>query len=320
MAIQTQKSVDGWKLPSEGISRKHLINILNYVNFKGGCVVVNLKSFAGGSRLSLRATPEPCAGDTARLTWSEAPPGNIDAAPYKLVDFLIDKGLRVVVVGGQATEVSRSGITVLLPERCYATSRRRTERFSSALVKVTLSRNGSEATGLLRDFSAGFLRVRFAVRDAGFLLKGRGRLPLQVALANGKTTVYNGKGLIKRRTTNGENIDLIVALTTLPEEKSLGGEEATLARDLVATCRHPLSDRIIRLRLVKASYNSFVVSEHPEHAVLFPGLIVPEMRIDFGAGDFAECTVQIVGSEIRRLAHVDPRHAYTCSEKALLVY
>jgi hypothetical protein len=296
MTIQTLESGNGWKTPSEGISRKHLVNILNYVNFRGAYVVVNLKSLVDGRRLSLRAAPEPCAGDTARLAWSETPPGNIDAAAHQLVDFFIDMGSRVVIAGGRATDVSRSGIRVLLPERCYATSRRQMERFSSALVHVTLSRNGSEETGLLRDFGGGCLRVRFAVRDS-FLLNKRNKLPIRVAITHGKTTVYNGEGVIKRRAANGENIDLVVALTALSDDKSFGGQVATLSRDLVASCRHPLSDRIIRLRLVKASYNSFVVSESPERAMLFPGLIIPEIRIDFGAGDSAQCMAKVVCGE-----------------------
>ena len=156
--------------------------------------------------MSLRAAPEPCAGETARLTWSESPAQDRHGCGLRLVDFLIDKGSRVVVVGGQATDVSRSGITVLLPERCYATSRRRMTS-GSALVHVTLSRNGSEATGLLRDFGGGSSECGLLSAMSVSFRRGGASQPLQVALTYGKTTVYNGKGLIKRRMTNGENID-----------------------------------------------------------------------------------------------------------------
>ena len=297
MAIQTEESVETSKGLWEDISRKHLINILNYVNFKGGMVVVNLKSSLDGSRLSLRATPEPCIDHMARLVWLETPPGHIETAAYQLVDFFIDKGSRVVVVGGQVSDINRLGIMVVLPQRCYATSRRRMERFSSALVHSRLSRCESEATGLLQDFGGGCLKARFSAHDAGFLSKRNGKVPLKVALVDGKATVYNGEGLIKRRIANGEYVDLVIALTTFHGEKTSGGEELILGRDLIATCRHPLSDRIIRLRVVKASYNSFVVNEHPEHVTLFQGLIIPEMRIDFGTGDCAKCTAQVVGGE-----------------------
>jgi hypothetical protein len=280
----------------ESVSRKRLINILNYVNFKGNGVAVNLRSLPDGGMLSLKAAPEPCFGDTARLVWSEKPPTNI-ARAYEFTDFFIDKGSRLVIVGGRLTDISRSGITILLPEHCRATSRRRIERFSSATVHATLSRRRSEGTGLLQDFGGGFLKLRFAARDAGFLLKGRDRLPLQVALRCGETIVYDGRGLIKRRITDGENVGLVVALIPSANEKPEGSQEVVFDPALIAICRHPLSDKIIRLHVAKASYNTFVVHEDPEHVTLFQGLIVPEMRIDFGAGDSAECTAKVVGGQ-----------------------
>ncbi len=297
MIILTEDAAEGSKALSESVSRKRLINMLNHVNFRGGDVVVNLRRLRDGSRLSLRARPEPCSGDTAHLAWSETPPGNIATAPYELADFFIDRGSRVIIVEGKLTDVSRLGIAILLPDHCYATSRRRLERYSAAQVRATLSRNGSETTGLLQDFGGECLKVRFAAGDAGFLLKGRGAQPLQVSLMSGGAIVYTGKGLVKRHITNGENVDLVVALAAFSEEERTAGQEVTLGRPLVATCRHPLSDRLVRFQLTKASYNSFVVSEHPEHAVLFPGLIIPEMQIDFGAGVSVECTAQVAGGE-----------------------
>ena len=280
----------------ESVSRKRLINILNYVNFKGDGVAVNLRSLRDGGMLSLKAAPEPCFGETARLAWSEKPPTNIDTA-YEFTDFFIDKGSRLVIVGGRSTDIGRSGITVLLPKHCQATSRRRMERFGSAPVHATLSRNMSEGTGLLQDFGGGFLKVRLPARDAGFLVKGRDKLPLQVALRCGETIVYDGKGLIKRHITDGEHVDLVIALIPSVHEKSECSREVVFDPALIAICRHPLSDKIIRLHVAKASYNTFVVDEGPEHATLFQGLIVPEMRIDFGAGDSAECTAKVVGGE-----------------------
>jgi hypothetical protein len=297
MTIQAQDPFEEPEALSESVSRKRLVNILNYLNFKGGRVVVNLRSLRDGSSLSLRATPEPCANDMACLIWSETVPAKMDATAYEFADFLIDRGSRVVVVHGETAELGRSGITVGLPEHSQTTSRRRTERFSSSIVHATLSRYGSEATGLLQDFGGGYMKVRFAAHDAGLLLRKRSKVPLQVELKSGETTVYNGKSTITRHIANGENIDLVVALTDFGKEIPLGGQEVTLGRDLVATCRHPLSDRIVRLRLAKAWYNSFVANENPEHVTLFSGLIIPEMRIDFGAGDCAECAVQVMGGE-----------------------
>jgi hypothetical protein len=278
----------------ESISRKRLTSILNHVNFKENSVVVNLKRLRDGTILSLRATPEPCRGETARLTWSVNLPPDAETA-YEFADFLIDKGTRVIVVGGRSTDVGPSGITIFLPEHCQAISRRRTERFGSSSVRATLSRNGSTAVGFLRDFGGGFLKVTVAAREAGFLLKGGEEPPLYISLHRNGTAIYEGEGVVERRLAGGEDIDLVLALAPSSGDGSEESRETGLDPALIAICRHPLSDRIIRLHVARVTYNTLVVNEDPKHAVLFPGLIVPEMRIDFGAGDSAQCVARVTG-------------------------
>jgi len=282
--------------PLESVSRKRLVDILNYVNFLGKSVAVSLTRLHDGSVLSLKATVEPCRGDAACLTWSENPPGDIDAG-YGLNNFLIDMGSRLLIVDGTLTDMSRLGMRILLPEHCRATSRRRKERFCSAPVRTTISRNGSEATGLLQDFGGGFLKVRIAARDAGFLSMGRNELPLHVVLRREETTIYEGEAVIKRRAAHGEYLDLVVALIPSVQDESEDCREVAFNPALIAICRHPLSERIIRLHVAKASYNTIVVNEDPEHATLFRGLIISDARIDFGAGDSARCSAKVVRGE-----------------------
>ena len=75
MAIRTEEQLKSRKLSSESISRKRLINILNYVNFKGSSVVVNLRSLADGSMLSLRARRNPAPGKRLVLPGRRHRPG-----------------------------------------------------------------------------------------------------------------------------------------------------------------------------------------------------------------------------------------------------
>lgn len=293
MKNQTRGSTLEPRASSETYSRRRLINILNYVSYKDGEVAVNLRNPDNRRKVSLRAKPEPCMGDKVRLTWSEKPPKSVEFTDHEFVEFLIDKGSRVVLVDGQAADVDRSGITVLLPERCYASSRRRIERFNSAFVRATITYHGSEVSGVLQDFGGGYVKVRCSGRGLGSSFAKNRKSPLHIVLANRNATVYEGNGLIKRLVKDGENLDLVIALTASPNDKPIERQEVALSRNLVAFCRHPLSDRIIRLNVVEASYNSFVVRERPEHAALFCGLILPEVRIDLGTGEYAKCAVQV---------------------------
>jgi hypothetical protein len=294
MAVQEQRSTGGSNTPTTSVSRKHLINLLNHANFQEGCVVVNLKNIERNRKLSLRAIPDPCDGERVRLVWTENPPRHMDVSSHEFVDFLIDKGSRVVRVNGRVVNLDRSSMTVDLPERCYATSRRSMERFASARVRAIISREGTTASGVLLDFGGGFIKVRCTGHGTAVFPKSGDKNPIELILENERTTVYNGKGIIARRIANGEHLDVVVALVPVDKERELEEQEIAVDRNLFATCRHPLSDRIVRLLIIGLSYSFFVVREQPEHITLFSGLVIPEMRIDFGAGDFAECSAQVV--------------------------
>lgn len=291
--IQTEEAVGESIGFPKSVPLKRLVNILNYANFKEDGVLINLKSLQNGSRLTLKAAPQPCRGNMARFSWSESPPSNIGTA-YDLVDFFVDIGLKLLIVEGRLTDIGPSGMTVLLPERCYAISRRRIERYRSVFAHVTLSRNRAKVTGLLRDFGGGFLKVRFTAPDLDLLHIASSKQLLHIALTRGDSTVFTGKGLVKRRLASGDSIDLVLELMCFIEGKPEVSQEVPFEPALVATYRHPLSDKIVRVHLTRASYNSLVVREHPEHVTLFQGLIIPEMSIDFGTGDSAQCVAKVM--------------------------
>jgi hypothetical protein len=291
MAFQTQEALEPVE-GSESISRKYLVNTLNYLNFNGNRVVVNLKSRVDGNEISLRALPEPCSGDTVALVWSETPPKDI-AVAYELINILVDRGSGVIAVQGQLISINRTGASVLLPLRCDSISRRRLERFGSTQVRAIVSCSDKKAAGDLQDFGGGCLKIRLTVGDAGSLMGAGDKASVGVILFKESTAVYVGAGHVARRTKNGEMVDFVVSLTVSEEEMSLDGQQSKIGRDLVGVCHHPLCDRIVLLRLTMSSHNSFVVNEHPDHVSLFPGLIIPEFKLDFGAGDYARCTARI---------------------------
>ena len=295
MVIQTKEVNESSSLP-ERFHRRRLINILNHANFMGDHVVVNLRNIESGSGLALKATPEPCYPDSVRLVWSESPPTDIDTG-YDLIDFCIGIGARLLIIPGRLSEVDRSGVNVLLPEYGHAISRRRMERHNSVFARVTLSRGNLKVTGQLLDFGSGFLKVRLAPHDFVLFESPRSTRPIKLSLTRIDAAVYTGDCRIKRRFARKDEVDLVLELLPSAEEKPETDEGMVLNPALVVTFYHPLSDKVVRIALIKASYNSLVVREHPEHTTLFQGLVIADINIDFGTGDYAQFSAKVTGGE-----------------------
>ncbi len=106
--------------PQAGVQRvtkKRLVDSLNNVNFRENPVMVNLEHARYGTPLFLRAYPQPCSGDLLHCLWAEPCPANI-ATSYIARNFMVDRGLDLLIVDAQPKEISDTGITFLLPEEC----------------------------------------------------------------------------------------------------------------------------------------------------------------------------------------------------------
>jgi hypothetical protein len=302
------------------ISFKQLINLLNYANYETQSVTVNFTSLTDGSLLSLRATPEPCDSESVHLLWAVKPPLQDLVKAHSFANILIDKGSAVVVVSGKMENVDTSGITVLLSKNPYVMSKRHIERYKSKHVRAVLSQNGKEVDGLLSDFGGSFLRIRIAAVSPK--LSRSNRLPIQISLNVDGRQVYEGKGEIKRELSQNEGREVVLALLAPPDsefETSFGHE---LDPPLSATCRHPLTGKIVRFKITALSYRLFLAQENYTRATFFAGLVIPEMRIDFGAAEAACCTTKVIGGRtgswlvmIMDMSVIDQRRIFSFLER-----
>ena len=55
-----------------GVTRRHLVNKLNYLNFQDQTILVGLRHVCYDSAVTLRARPKPCAGERLECGWAES--------------------------------------------------------------------------------------------------------------------------------------------------------------------------------------------------------------------------------------------------------
>src|SRR5210317_1978645 len=87
--VNTPKVVRQGQSPEEKtekkISRKQIINLLNYVNFQDDSIVINLNHSRFKHVVSLQAKPKPCTENELVCSWV-----NTDEASRKLISYEFD--------------------------------------------------------------------------------------------------------------------------------------------------------------------------------------------------------------------------------------
>jgi len=71
------------------VSKKHVINTLNYINFQDGVVYINFKHVKHDYIMTLQAKPQPCIEDHVDCLWVEPVTSKQKLNSYEYLDFIL---------------------------------------------------------------------------------------------------------------------------------------------------------------------------------------------------------------------------------------
>src|SRR5512137_1162423 len=93
------------------ISKKHLINKVNYVNFQDGTILVNFAHAKYHSPLAVQAKPLPCLGDRLDCSWLDPEGLEHKLKSYNFQNILVTDGQKLYLVEPPEVSISEKGIS-----------------------------------------------------------------------------------------------------------------------------------------------------------------------------------------------------------------
>ena len=281
------------------ITKKRLIDSLNCVNFREDPIIVHFEHVRYGNPLFLRAYPQPCSGDTLHCFWTEPCPANI-ATSYTARNFMVDRGLDLLIVDPQSSELNDSGITFVLPEDCRGLRLRRARRYASEGVQVTLMQDAATFSGILDDFTTLSFRVIVSIQPPQTFEWINEKAPLYVVFSDGKTVLYTGQcKIIRQSESKRERALVLEPLYGKPRSDRLNRDGHALVPRWSVAFNHPLARKRVSLEVDEVSTCWFSVIENYESAVLFPGLVIPEVEIEITPGFSLKCRAQVSSGDVQ---------------------
>lgn len=282
------------------VTKKRLIDSLNSVNFRENPVMVNLEHTRYGNPLFLRAYPQPCSGDLLHCVWAEPCPANL-AMSYTARNFMVDRGLDLLIVEAQSTEINDAGVTFVLPEDCRGLRLRRAKRYISEGVQVTLMQDAATFSGLLDDFTAQSFRVLVSIQPPQMFEWINEKAPMYVVFTDGSTVLYTGACRIIRHTESKRERTLVLQPIyggeARPRQDRLNTSGQLLIPRPSVAFNHPLARKRISLEVEELSACWFSVIEYFETAALFAGLVLPQVELEVAPGFFITGRAQVSSGE-----------------------
>lgn len=280
------------------INQTKLINHLNRINFRDGNITLHFKHKKYGHILNIQAKPQICNNCYLRCLWSEYADAEKNIKHFIFIHFSFADGLKHFHVTAKLLELNDNGVYLELPESAFERKTREIKRHTCKGVTAQISQNSKIAHGFLESFSAQSLGINLAPNSEHPRHELDETLPVSVVLCRGSQYIYSGNCDIIRHNKTDEDNYLIVKPVheniQIFKPKEIRSERLQLSPNPTIIFNHPITEKKISLGLIDISGTGFAVAEDIDSALLMPGMIYPELEIEFIHGFRIKCKAQVV--------------------------
>lgn len=280
------------------ISQKYLVNKLNYLNFQDGTILINLKHTKYNRVISLNAKPKPCLGDQLDCLWTETTEIYQELKSYEFENFLITYGRKSLLVKSKLISINEKGISLRLPETCYEITSHKTARYLCENITVQLIQNSAVFSGSLVNFNVLCFHVEVAAVPPQTFQWINPESPVYIVFSNSLETIYSGNCKILKQTSGRKTRTFVLEPLNQrisrfkPKEFPSIRQQVAPSPDMVF--RHPLTGKIVNLKIFDISGSGFSVEEDESDSVLLPGMIIPKLELMLANTLKFQCEAQVV--------------------------
>lgn len=280
------------------MSRRSLIDRLNFLDFSGGevCVVFRHPRYEGIFLRSLR--PEPCSEDTFLGRWVRAEDFQESLKECRLLGFFISNRKELILAHSAVRAISEQGLELFLPEYAYEIRIRSADRFSCPETPAELIQGGVLFHGVLEVFSVNAFQVK-VFSEEGISLKWLNpEYPVQVLFRNQGEICYARECRVLKQSADLQSKTLILQPDTRSVPRFKRREFRAPRQELhpapLLSGIHPLTQKPFRLKVSDLSTSGLSVEETAESSTLLPGMILPRVDLELAGAPALSFKAQVV--------------------------
>jgi hypothetical protein len=280
------------------LSKKYLVNRLNYINFQSGAITVNFKHAKYDNIISIQAKPHPCLNDSLHCIWEDPDGLTQKLKTYQYLHFVIPHNQKLILVEAALENIDEKGISFSLPESCCELTSRSVKRHNCEGIEVLLAQNGAIFSGSLVDFNAFSFKIEITTIPPQTFQWVNPESSVTLIIKAGQETLFTGECRIIRQ-NSGQHVRRYVVKPLLDHIRRFKPREHRSTRHKLVPSpniifRDPFTGKAINLKVIDLSGSGFSVEEDEHNSILVPGVILPEVRIDFVNIFQITCKVQVI--------------------------
>jgi hypothetical protein len=281
---------------SPTISHKKLINILNHLHFTEGHIFAHMKEIQYDEDVLVPVLSEPCYDGIITCRWANGK--HYDLEKYRLLNLVILDGLSVLLAPASLESSDRESFSIRQPGKVYVLGKRRAKRYYCNGVNAELVQSGFAARGLLLDFNSLAFRIK-ATPDPDFSFHWfNPDVAATINLYRKDKLIFSGTCKCLRQTSSIVEKEIVLA----PVESEISrfkkrkrrSDRIQLTPSPNVSFNHPLFKKKVQRDVHDISITGLSVYETIQEGVLIPGMIMPQMEINFSGSLKIKCAAQVI--------------------------
>lgn len=280
------------------IHQEDVTNTVNHIHFIDGHLLVLLRHPKYDETILLRAHPEPCLGGTLECRWADLDLSRLKPENFEFLCLVIDDGCSMILVPAFLKNMEGDRFTVQIPDISYAVGQRQARRYECSGVLTDLVQNGFLARGELLDFSPLGFRVRVRPESSCSFRWFNADELVTIHLRRDEQILFSGPcRYIRQHGTGAEReIVLVPVHETIRryKRKEIRNIRQRLVPSPSVVFNHPFLNRRVHFEVSDISTSGFSVREKADERVLVPGMIIPELAINFAGTLNMNCSAQVI--------------------------
>lgn len=296
--IESMSHLNADDLPSVEISRKQLINRINYINFQDDTVLLKLAHKRFDHHICIPAKTMPCSSEHLDCIWAEPHQPFTQYDAYDFECLMAPNGHKMFMVRPAVKSMTARGISLILPEACIEVGARQTVRHACSGIKAYLTQNSAFYYGTLVDCSAAAMHIEVNTSLPQTFEWINPDFPATLILFDGNETVYSGEcGIVRQFGNKRKKFFVLKPVVSAiqrfkPKEFRSTRQQLTPLPDIIF--RHPFTRKTVNMTMVDLSGSGCSIEENTKDALLLPGMLIHDMELNLAGCLVVKTTAQVV--------------------------
>lgn len=289
------------------IHLKNLINIINRVNFKDEVIFVNFKHSLYGNLISVPVKPLPCFSNVLNCSWINFKLKKLKS--YQFLNIFISDGFRLIVFKPEVKNIDEEGLTFLLPELGYDLNRRGVKRYLCREISAEILQSGLVYYGEVTDFNGEAFCVKLLSDSYQEIQYTRFSQKPTVIIKRNGDLLFSGECFVVRKDINSSFAKVVFKPSfdciQRYKKKQVRSIRQRFLPSPTIIFKHPIIDKLVTLKIDDLSSSGLSVEELYSDSLLMPGLIIPQVELEFTPGFSINCKAQVL---YRKILKIDDEH------------